>query len=85
MWAKERRKMAKKAADADGGSRATKSSVHWMVVSDDFENWEARFVLPMDITAEKSLKGGLIRWEQAWPHKNDRGVIDNHWAVKPLR
>ena len=51
MWAKERRKMAKKAADADGGSRATKSSVHWMVVSDDFENWEARFVLPMDITA----------------------------------
>ena len=27
-WAKERRNMAKKAADADGGSRATKSSVH---------------------------------------------------------
>ena len=26
--------MAKKAADADGGSRATKSSVHWMVGSD---------------------------------------------------
>jgi len=43
--------MAKKAADADGGSRATKSSVHWMVGSDILDAKGTRLaVVPLIIS-----------------------------------
>ena len=44
--------MAKKAADADGGSRATKSSVHWMVGSDilDAKGTRPAAVVPLIIS-----------------------------------
>jgi len=41
--------MAKKAADADGGSRATKSSVQWMVESDNLDSIGTRLVVPFNI------------------------------------
>ena len=43
--------MAKKAADADGGSRATKSSVHWMAGSDILDAKGTRLaVVPLIIS-----------------------------------
>ena len=42
--------MAKNVADADGGSRATKSSVQWMVGSDIFDSKGTRLVvIPLNI------------------------------------
>ena len=37
--------MAKKAADADGGSRATKSSVQWMVGTNILDSKGTRLVV----------------------------------------
>ena len=41
--------MAKKAADADGGSRATKSSVQQMVESNDLDTMGTRLAVPFNI------------------------------------